>query len=162
MKRISTLFLQAVVVLFGVGVLAFLLGEPHVEGVNANATTFREIYLDDPFLAYVYLGSIAFFVALYQAFKLLGYIGRNEAFSPLGVKALGTIKKCALVLIAFLLGAEAYVMIISRTVEEDIAGGVMMVLIALLISAAVAALAAVFEKLLRSAAAIQSENDLTV
>ncbi|MDP3794880.1 MAG: DUF2975 domain-containing protein, partial [Candidatus Sungbacteria bacterium] len=74
MKRSSTIFLQIVIVLIGIGVLALMLWEPHLEGRNVNATFF-EIYFKDPFLAYVYLGSIPFFVGLYQAFKVLGYVG---------------------------------------------------------------------------------------
>lgn len=42
-KRGSTLFLQMVIILFGIGALAFLLWEPTVEGVNAGAT-FSQIY----------------------------------------------------------------------------------------------------------------------
>ena len=63
MKNSSALLLQGVTVLVGIAVLAFLLWEPHIEGRNAHATTF-EIYFKDPFLAYVYLGSAPFFVAL--------------------------------------------------------------------------------------------------
>src|SRR4029079_14915748 len=61
MKRSSALFLQAAIVPIGIAVGAFLLWEPRLEGRNAHATTF-EIYFKDPFLAYVYLGSIPFFV----------------------------------------------------------------------------------------------------
>jgi hypothetical protein len=43
MKRGSTIFLQVVIALLGVGVLALLLWEPQVEGRNVNATLF-EIY----------------------------------------------------------------------------------------------------------------------
>jgi hypothetical protein len=106
MKRSSTVFLQIVIVLIGIGALAFLLWEPHIEGRNKHATLFQ-IYFNDSFLAYAYTGSIAFFVALYQAFKLLGYVARNEVFSQRSVKALRTIKYCALTLVAFLVGAEA-------------------------------------------------------
>lgn len=162
MKRSSTIFLQIVIVLIGVGAVALLLWEPRVEGVNAGATTLYEIYFDDPFLAYIYIGSIAFFVALYQAFKLLGYIGRSEVFSQASVKALRNIKYCALTIIAFLLGAEAYINIVQRRVEEDIAGGVMLGLIMIFISAVVATAAAVFERTLQSAVDLKSENDLTV
>lgn len=162
MKRISIIFLQVVIVALGIGALAPLLWEPHVEGVNANATTLYEIYFDNPFLAYVYIGSIAFFVALYQAFKLLGYIGRNEIFSQASVKALRTIKYCALTIIAFLVGAEGYITIVSRRVEEDIAGGVMMGLVMIFISVVVATAAAMFERVLQNAVDIKSENDLTV
>src|SRR5215813_5491420 len=97
MKKLSlvvpTIFLQAVVVLIAIGALALLLWEPHVEGRNAHATPF-EVYFNDPFLAYAYIASIPFFVALYQAFKVLGYAGQNRIFSPAAVKALRTIKYC--------------------------------------------------------------------
>jgi hypothetical protein len=76
MKRSSTTFLQLVIVLIGIGALALMLWEPHIEGRNAHATTFQ-IYFNDPFLAYTYIASIPFFVALYQAFKVLGYAGQK-------------------------------------------------------------------------------------
>ena len=86
MKR-SSIFLQVVLVLIGIGVLALLLWEPQIEGRNAHATLF-EIYFKDPFLAYAYLGSTPFFVALYQAFKVLGYAGHCKAFSQAAFKSL--------------------------------------------------------------------------
>src|ERR671919_1411445 len=98
MKRSATIFLQIVIVLIGIGALALMLWEPHLEGRNAHATLF-EIYFKDPFLAYAYLASIAFFVALFQAFTLLGYIGHNKVFSLDSVRALRTIKYCAMVLV---------------------------------------------------------------
>jgi hypothetical protein len=161
MKRSSTLFLQAVIILIGIGTLALMLWEPHLESRNVNATLF-EIYFKDPFLAYAYTASIAFFVALYQAFKLLGYIARNEVFSQAAVSALRSIKYCAMVLVAFIIGAEGYLFIVQRRVEEDIAGGVMMGLILIFVSTVVATAAAIFEKTLQSAVNIKSENDLTV
>src|SRR6478672_7283181 len=104
MKRrsliVPTIFLQAVIVLIGIGALALLLWEPHLEGRNAHATPF-EIYFKDPFLAYVYVASIPFFAALVQAFKVLGYTRQNKVFSPAAVKALRTIKFCALAIIGF-------------------------------------------------------------
>lgn len=161
MKKSSTVFLQGVVVLIGIGALALMLWEPHLEGRNADATLF-EIYFKDPFLAYAYTASIAFFAALYQAFKLLGYIRQNRVFSQAAVNALRTIKYCALTLVAFILGAEGYLFVIQRKVEDDIAGGVMMGVILIFISAVVATAAAVFEKTLQNAVDIKSENDLTV
>lgn len=160
MKRSSTIFLQVVIVLIGIGVLALMLWEPHLEGRNARATLF-EIYFKDPFLAYAYTASIAFFVALYQAFKLLSYIGANEVFSQRSVKALRTIKYCALTLVAFIVGAEAYFFIVQRG-KEDIAGGVVIGLVMMFVSVVAATAAAVFERLLQSAVEIKSENDLTV
>ena len=145
-KRISTIFLQVVVVLIGIGAFAFLLWEPHIEGRNVHATLFQ-IYFKDPFLAYAYTGSIAFFAALYQAFKLLGYIGRNEVFSHRSVKALKTIKYCALTIVGFIVPAVAYLFIVRP--GDDIAGGVFMGMLISFISIVVATAAAVFEKTLR-------------
>ena len=78
MKRGSILFLRAVILLVGVGVLAGLLWEPQLEGRNANADL-ATIYFRDPFLAYAYVGSLPFFFGLYQAFTLLGYVGQGQA-----------------------------------------------------------------------------------
>lgn len=160
MKRGSTIFLQVVIVALGIGTLAFMLWEPHIEGRNAHATLF-EIYFKDPFLAYVYIASIPFFVALYQALKLLGYIARNKVFSQRSVKALRTIKYCAISLVASIVAAEAYLFIAMRG-KDDIAGGVAMGLFLIFVSAVMATAAAVFERTLQSAVDIKSENDLTV
>src|SRR5262249_41930614 len=110
MKSGATLILRAVLVLIGLGALAFLLIEPHFEGRNAHASVFA-IYFKDPFLAYAYVASIPFFVGLFQAFKVLGYAGRNQAFSPPAVKAVRTIKYCALALIGFVVGGEIFIML---------------------------------------------------
>jgi len=159
MKRSSTIFLQVVMVLIGIGALALMLWEPHIEGRNVHATLF-EIYFKDPFLACAYIASIPFFVALYQAFKLLGYIGRNEVFSQRSVKALRTIKYCAIAIIGFAVAAVAY-LFIARP-GDDIAGGVFMGTIIAFASLIVTTAAAVFERLLQNAVDIKSENNLVV
>ncbi|MDX6442958.1 MAG: hypothetical protein QOH71_32 [Blastocatellia bacterium] len=160
MKRGPTIFLQVVTVLIGIGVLALLLSEPQVEGRNVNATQF-EIYFKDPFLAYIYLAFVPFFVGLYQAFKILGYVRRNEVFSQSSVRALRIIKYCALTTAIFIVGAEAYLFIYMRG-KDDIAGGAMMGAFIILVSAIIATTAAVFQRILQNAVEIKSENDLTV
>lgn len=158
MKRSSTIFLQIVIVLVGIGALALLLWEPHIEGRNAHATLFQ-IYFKDPFLAFVYIGSIAFFVALYQAFKVLGYAGQNKVFSQAVVKALRTIKYCATVIIGFVAVGEIFIMV---SISDDRAGGVFMGILITFGSIVIATAAALFERILQSAVDIKSENDLTV
>lgn len=148
MKKIPTIFLQVVVVFIGIGTLAFMLWEPNLEGRNAHATLF-EIYFNDPFLAYAYTTSIAFFVALYQAFKLLGYVGRNEVFSQRSVKALRIIKYCAIALVALIVAPVAY-LFIARP-GDDIAGGVAMGLFIIFVSVVVAAAATMFERIVQNA-----------
>lgn len=160
MKRGSTIFLQVVVVLLGLGILVFLLVEPHFEGRNANATVF-EVYFKDPFLAYIYLASVPFFIGLYQAVKILGFAGRDEIFFERSVRSLRIIKYCGIAVALFFLGAEAYIFIFVRG-TDDVAGGVMMGAFVILVSAVVATAAAVFERTLQNAVDIKSENDLTV
>jgi hypothetical protein len=160
MKRGSTIFLQVVLVLFGIGVLTFLILEPQVEGRNVNATQF-EIYFKDPALVYIYLAFVPFFVGLYQGIKLPGYARRNEIFSDAAVRSLRIIKICAIITTIFFIGAQAYLFIfISGT--DDIAGGVAMGVFIIFGCAVIATAAAVFERVLQNAVDIKSENDLTV
>lgn len=160
MKKTPTIFLQIVLVLVALGVLAFLLIEPQFEGVNAQATFF-EIYFKDPFLAYVYLGSIPFFVAIYQAIKALGYVGCNKVFSVPVVSALRTIRNCAFITAGAIVGAAVYVRM-ALSGEDDPAGFLMLALIALLVSVTIGATAGLFKWLVQNAVAIKSENELTV
>jgi hypothetical protein len=158
MKRSSTIFLQVVIVLIGIGALALMLWEPQIEGRNAHATPF-EIYFKDPFLAYAYVASIPFFMALYQAFKVLGYAGKNKIFSQTAVRALRTIKYCALSIIAFVAGAEVFIMLHE---SDDRAGGVFIGILITFGSIVIATAAAMFERVLQNAVDLKSENDLTV
>ena len=159
MKRGSTIFLQVVIVLIAIGALALMLWEPHIEGRNVHATLFQ-IYFNDPFLVYAYIASISFFVALYQTFKLLGYIAQNKVFSLNSVRALRTIKYCAIAIVGFIVPAEAYLFIVRP--GDDIAGGVFMGVLISFISIVVATAADVFEKIVQNDMGRKSENDLTV
>ena len=142
------MFLQAVVVLIGAAILTFLLGEPHLEGRNAHATTF-EIYFNDPFLAYVYVGSIPFFVAVYRAFGLLGQFRRNGAFSQETVNALRAIKRCAFIVIGFVAGGAVIILINGD--PDDRPAGFFMSFLFTFAASAVALTAAVFERNLQRA-----------
>ncbi len=159
MKKSPTIFLQVVIVLIGLGALALLLWEPQIEGVNAHATNF-EIYFKDPFLALVYLGSLPFFAALYQAFKVLGYVRQNKVFSQAAVNALRTIKYCALAIIGFVAVDE--IIILSNSGSDDRAGGVFMGILITFGSIVIATAAAMFQQILQNAVDLKSENDLTV
>lgn len=143
----------------GLVVLAALLWEPHLEGRNANADAVT-IYFHDPFLAYIYLGSLPFFFALYQAFKLLGYIEHNKTFSPGSVMALRKIKYCAIIVILFLVGAMAQIMAFHG--EDDPAGAIAIGIVLTFATSVIATFAALLQKLFQNALDIKSENDLTV
>jgi hypothetical protein len=158
MKSGAIWFLRAVLGLFGLGILAFLLVEPHFEGRNAGASV-STIYFRDPFLAYVYLGSIPFFVGLFHAIRLLGLAGSRKQFSPAALRSVRTIKFCALVVLGFIAGAELF---IFTHESDDRAGGVMMGLFAAFATTVVATSMSVLERSLKNAVDLQSENDLTV
>lgn len=147
MKNTSAWIVQAAIVLLGAGVLALMLWEPHLEGRNARATPF-EIYFKDPFLAYVYVGSIPFFVALYRAFGLFGHFRQTGAFSQQTVVALRSIKRCALALIGFVAGAAVLILLLGD--GEDRAGGVFMCALAIVGSSVVAVVAALFARNLQN------------
>ena len=159
MKRGSTIFLKVVIVLIGVVVFAGMIRFPVTEGRAANLSPLS-IY-SDPFLWYVYVAAIPFFVALYQAFKLLGYIGQNKVFSLNSVKALRTIKYCAIIQSILIVMAILYIRTVHAQ-DDDPAGAIALGILATFISVVIATAAAVFEKLLQRAVDIKSENDLTV
>ena len=155
---VPTIFLQAVIVLIGIGALALMLWEPHIEGRNAHATLF-EIYFKDPFLAYAYLSSIPFFVALYQAFKLLRYVGQNTVFSPAAIRALRTIRYCAMAIVGFVALGEVFIMMGE---SDDRAGGVFIGILITFSSIVIVAAMIVLERVLQSAVEIRSGNDMTL
>lgn len=148
MKSGSALFLQVVIVLVGIGILGLMLWEPHLEGRNAHATTF-EIYFKDPFLAYVYVGSIPFFVALWRAFGLFEHVRRNGSFSPASLEALRSIKRCAMALIGFIAGAAVIILLFGD--GEDRPAGIFMSGLALLGAGGIAAVAALSARILARA-----------
>jgi hypothetical protein len=158
MKLAATWFLRVVLVLIGIGALTFLLWEPHLEGRNVHATVFA-IYFKDPFLAFIYVAAIPFFVGLYHAFKVLGFAGRNQEFTAPAVRSVRIIKYCAMALIGFVTVAE---LIILFTESDDRAGGVMMGAFIFFASVVVATAMAVLERALQNASDLKSEHDLTV
>lgn len=159
MKRISTIFLQAVILLIGVVAIAILIRMPLIEGRATNLDLFS-IYFD-PFILYGYATSIAFFFGLYKAFKLLGYIGQNKVFSASSVKALKSIKYCAIVLSMLIVMAGLFIRIFHNK-EDDPAGFIAMCIVTTFTSVVIATAAAIFEKILQNAIDMKSENELTI
>ncbi|MEZ4809257.1 MAG: DUF2975 domain-containing protein [Allomuricauda sp.] len=159
MKRISILFLQAVVVLIGIVALFIMIRFPLTEGRAVNLDLFS-IYAD-PFILYGYASSIAFFVALYKAFRLLGYIAQDKLFSLNAVRALRSIKNSAIILSILIAMAGLYIKLFHDK-ADDPAGFLAMCIVTTFISIAVAAAVAVLEKILQNAVDMKSENDLTI
>ncbi|GKU82710.1 DUF2975 domain-containing protein [Niallia sp. NCCP-28] len=160
MKRVSTLFLKIAVIFIGIPILVlciFLV--PEIAGFAA------ELYPDMDYIKYFvfivfYAAAIPFYVALYQAFKLLHYIDKNKAFSELSVKSLSNIKQCAITISSlFVLGMPLFYLL----AEADDAPGIILIgLVLIFASMVIAVFAAVLQSLLKNAIDIKSENDLTV
>ncbi len=159
MKRGSTLFLKVVLCLIAIGVFAGMIWFPQTEGRAVNLDLLS-IY-SDPFIIYIYIGSIPFFVGLYQAFKLLNFIDKNKAFSKGAVNTLKNMKLASLALIGFIVLALLYIRF-AVGADEDPAGPTMLGIIVTFAATVIATACAVFEKLLQNAVKIKSENDLTV
>ena len=158
MKRASTLFLKLIILLIAMVVLTWAIVFPQLEG-RARNLDLISIYTD-PFIIYGYVASIPFFVALFLAFKLLGYVEKDTVFSQAAIRAVRIIKYCALAIIGFLVVAIFYIRVMAQ--GDDPAGPTMMGLVAIFTSVVIATAAGVFQELLQNAVDIKSENDLTV
>ncbi len=159
MKKGSIRFLQAVTVLIGMAALAILIRLPLTEG-RAQGLDLFSIY-SDPLILYGYVSSIALFVALYEAFKLLGNIGQNKLFTLPSLKILRIIKYCAVIFSMLVVTGGLYMMLFYNK-EEDITGILSMCIVVTFIAIASATALAVLEKALQNAVDIKSEHDLTI
>ncbi|WP_145948355.1 MULTISPECIES: DUF2975 domain-containing protein [Paenibacillus] len=160
MKRVSTLFLKVAVFLIGMPILALC-----IFVVPGIANFAAELYPDHAYLKYLvfadlYASAVPFYLALYQSFRLLIYIDRNEAFSELSVRALKNIKYCAVAISILYVAGLPLLYLIA---EADDAPGVILIgLVIIFASMVIAFFAAVLQRLLKEAIDIKSENDLTV
>ncbi|KWX76210.1 hypothetical protein AMQ84_16115 [Paenibacillus riograndensis] len=160
MQRGTTLFLKAAVILMGIPVLALC-----IFAVPAIADFAAELYPDMTFIKYLvfidlYASAVPFYIALYQAFGLLGYIDRNKAFSELSVRVLKNIKYCAIVISGLYVAGLPLFYLMA---EKDDAPGIIVIgLVIIFASLVIAVFAAVLQKLLKEAIELKLENDLTV
>jgi len=154
MKRVSTLFLKFVILLIAIGVLIWLIWFPQLEGRAVNLDLVS-IY-SDPFIIYGYIASIAFFIGLYQAFKLLNLIDANKVFSQGAVNTLKKIKFASLSFIGFIALALFYIRFFAH--GDDPAGPTALGIIVIFASIVVAATANVFERVLQKGVDIKSKR----
>jgi len=154
MKPRSTLLLKGVVVLIGLLVLAVCIFLLPAGIISDRTGMFR------PLLAGLYVPAIPFFVALYQALKLLGHIDKNQAFSQLSVSTLKIIKYCAIIIALLFVAGMPYIFYVGD--KDDAPGVILIGLVIIFASFVIATFAALLQKLLKDALDIKSENDLTV
>jgi hypothetical protein len=160
MKQGSTLFLKTAVILMGTPVLALcIFGLPMIakEAAESNSQFAYALY---GILIVLYVSAIPFFVALYQAFKLLIYIDKNIAFSELSIHALKYIKYCAITISGLYVVGMPFFYILAEI--DDAPGIIVIGMVFIFASAVISVFAAVLQRLLQEAINIKSENDLTV
>ncbi len=154
MDRGSTLFLKFVVSLIGLTVLALCIFVLPA-GISSDKTGMYR-----PILLGMYVPSIPFFFALYQAFQLLSYIDKNKAFSQVSVNALKYIKYCGIAISTFYTACMPYIYYVAD--KDDAPGVVALGFVIIFASFVIATAAAVIQRLFQNAVDIKSENDLTV
>lgn len=154
----ETIFLKVVVFLIGISVLVlYILGLPWIA---KEAADHYPAYMLYSVLTGLYATAIPFFFALYQTFKLLSYIDKNEAFSELSVKSLKNIKYSAITISILYVAIMPFLYLMAQ--EDDAPGIVALGAVITFGSIVIAVFAAVLQKLLKNAIDIKTENDLTV
>lgn len=149
MKRGSTLFLRGSILLIGLVIFALC-----VFIVTADGGGF------DLLIIGIYATTIPFYYALYQGWKLLGYIDRQKAFSAMSVKALTAIKYCASIICGMYIAGLPFLYVLVQ--QEDSPGLLAFGFIIVFTTFVVATLAGLLQKLFQQAIAIKTENELTV
>lgn len=148
-KRGSTTFLKVIIFLAGIAVLVlciFWLPDLAIKEAKARPGDYS-LY---PLLVYAYGFCITFSVALYQAFKLLTYIERNNFFSELSLKSLKVLKKCGFTTIfIFVLGIVS-LKVISKISGDDPAGPISLSLMGILATSIITAIVDVLQKPLKN------------
>ncbi|WP_084242871.1 DUF2975 domain-containing protein [Planomicrobium okeanokoites] len=159
-KQASTLFLKVVLLLIAGAVLALcVFGLPGMAARDAELHP-ETAYLQYPFLLSAYVFFIPIFIAMYQAFMLLTYVERNQAFSELAVKSLKIIRYCAYAVIAFIVLGELATIALIR--GEDITHIITLGAIGSFACITIAVFAGLLQKLLKDAIRIRSDNEMIV
>lgn len=148
-KQGSITFLKVIIFLIGIAVLALCFFWLPVIAIR-EPKAHPGVYSLYPLLVYAYGCCIAFSIALYQVFKLLTYIERNNAFSELSLKSLQVIKKCDLTAIFFIVLGIVTLKVISKVTGDDPAGPISLSLMAILATGIVTAVVDTLQKPLRN------------
>ncbi|MGD0030904.1 DUF2975 domain-containing protein [Paenibacillus illinoisensis] len=158
MKRGSTFFLKMAVLLIGLPILALcIFGIPWLANHPVNPNYAGSLY---PIVIIMYISVIPFIIALFQSFRLLSYIDKNEAFSSISVGSLKIIKYCAIVISSLYLVMLPFVFLVAD--KDDAPGLIIVGMIPIFASLVIAVFSAVLQRLLQEAIDIKSENDLVV
>ena len=157
--RRETMFLKIAVIMLGIPVAALsVLLLPWIAR-DAAQSSIRMAYVIYGILILMYISVVPFFAALYQGFRLLGYIDSNKAFSELSLKSIQKIRSCAAISIIYLFAMPLFYIV----AEIDDAPGVILVgMIFVFAPLTAAVFAAILKKLLKNAIDLKNDNELTI
>ncbi|MBP9967095.1 MAG: DUF2975 domain-containing protein [Proteocatella sp.] len=158
--RRETMILKIAVIMLGIPVAALsVLLLPWIAR-DAAQSSIRMAYVIYGILILMYISVVPFFAALYQGFRLLGYIDSNKAFSELSLKSIQKIRSCAAAISIIYLFAMPLFYIVA---EIDDAPGVILVgMIFVFAPLTVTVFAAILKKLLKNAIDLKNDNELTI
>jgi hypothetical protein len=162
MKRSSTHILRGCVIIAGIVMIAICGTMAWITFTEGRSEL---QYSVDPRLIVLFIGTcmaaVPYFIALYQTFKLLGYIDAGRAFTPLSVEVLASITRCAIADFTIcLVGAVPFFTILGRS--DGNPGMGLFGLIPTCVAFVIAVFSGVLKRLLNDAIAAKSENDLTI
>ncbi|MBC7960242.1 MAG: DUF2975 domain-containing protein [Vallitaleaceae bacterium] len=152
--KLEILFLKIVVFLAAIPVLGMCVYVfPEIAEFFAELNPTLD-YLQFPFLMGFYATAVAFFFALFQTFKLLMLIDKNQAFSESSAKALTMIKYSAITIGALYV---LFMPLIYLMAEVDDAPGMILIGMAIIMGCiTVAVFADVLKKLVKNNLGVKS------
>ena len=158
--RRETMILKIAVIMLGIPVAALsVLLLPWIAR-DAAQSSIRMAYVIYGILILMYISVVPFFAALYQGFRLLGYIDSNKAFSELSLKSIQKIRSCAAAISIIYLFAMPLFYIVA---EIDDAPAVILVgMIFVFAPLTVTVFAAILKKLHKNAIDLKNDNELTI
>ncbi|WP_241657127.1 DUF2975 domain-containing protein [Halobacillus salinus] len=154
----KTLFLKVTVYVLGAAILILsVFWLPWMSGEAAEIEP-SLAYLRYPVLVGIYITAVPFFLALYEALRLLKYIDHQQAFSEAAVHSLRLIKYCALA-ICSLYAVGSIFLITQSALHPGIALVGLVIIFACIV---IAMFGGVLQQLLKSAIEIKIENEWTI
>ncbi|PRX67209.1 Protein of unknown function (DUF2975) [Bacillus sp. V-88] len=145
-KRVSAIFLKAIIFLIGAAVLTlcvYWLPVLTIRDVKAHPDGDYSLY---PLLACAYGICLTFLFSLFHVYKLVTFIERNNAFSESSYQSLKVIKKCAFIVIGFFVFMIISLKVISSISGDDSAGPISLSLMSILATSIIIAVVDVLQK----------------
>ncbi|MGE6541515.1 DUF2975 domain-containing protein [Bacillus luti] len=158
-KHGSTTFLKVIIFLAGIAVLTlciYWMPVLTIRDVKAHPGGDYSLY---PLLVCAYGICIAFSFTLYQIYKLLTYIERNNAFSELSLESLKVIKRCAFTAIFFIVLMIISLKVISKITGDDPAGPILLSLMGILATCIIVAIVDALQKPIKNILELKPKND---